>query len=290
MSKTIYIRLKKAGAENFTFSIYDDRNNLLLENVSKKKMVSGFSISVDDIVKNLQILYFCKNSCVKTKKVRLSTISTVEISEIKYIESNTASTWSHLTDPTLYNNFYGCIHPYIIEYPFAYEKHDQILQSVKEYTKAFIYLPGEIREFDENRKVQVDNKYFNKAILYNDQQSSGILELVVKPSNNMKSYLEYPKYNTNSKTILYTKSDNIYHYNTFWSVVKNPSIPLFLSTCESMSIDKQVNQENMDYSQRHYKKDPLRAKDLKVRHILDNDSNLHLVNHFIITPSQISYN
>jgi len=34
----------------------------------------------------------------------------------------------------------------------------------------------------------------------------------------------------------------------------------------------------------------LRAKDLKVRHILDNDSNLHLVNHFIITPSQISYN
>jgi hypothetical protein len=60
-------------------------------------------------------------------------------------------------------------------------------------------------------------------------------------------------------------------------------------SCESLSIDKIVNQANMDYGKRSYKKEPLRAKELKVRHILDNTSEANLVSQFIITPSQISY-
>jgi hypothetical protein len=50
-----------------------------------------------------------------------------------------------------------------------------------------------------------------------------------------------------------------------------------------------VNQDNMDYSSRSFKKAPLRAKELKIRHILDNSSTTHLVSQFIITPAQISY-
>ena len=45
----------------------------------------------------------------------------------------------------------------------------------------------------------------------------------------------------------------------------------------------------MDYGKRSYKKEPLRAKDLKVRHILDNSSTAHIVSQFIVAPSQISY-
>jgi hypothetical protein len=56
-----------------------------------------------------------------------------------------------------------------------------------------------------------------------------------------------------------------------------------------MSIDKEVNQENMDYGLRSFKKATLRAKELKVRHILDNSSTVHLVSQFILTPAQISY-
>jgi hypothetical protein len=95
--------------------------------------------------------------------------------------------------------------------------------------------------------------------------------------------------NIDSKTITFTKSDNFYQYNTFWSVVKNKSIPLFIRTCESLSIDKEVNQINMDYGPRSFKKEPLRAKELKIRHILDNRSDVHLVSQFIIAPAQISY-
>jgi hypothetical protein len=112
---------------------------------------------------------------------------------------------------------------------------------------------------------------------------------VPKPINNLKQYLNYPIYNTDSKTITYTKSDNFYQYNTFWGLVKNKSIPLFLTTCESLSIDKVVNQANMDYGKRSFKKEPLRAKELKVRHILDNSSEAHIVSQFILAPAQISY-
>jgi hypothetical protein len=64
---------------------------------------------------------------------------------------------------------------------------------------------------------------------------------------------------------------------------------LFIRTCESLSIDKVVNQANMDYGTRTFKKETFRAKDLKIRHILDNNSEVHLVSQFLVAPSQISY-
>jgi hypothetical protein len=45
----------------------------------------------------------------------------------------------------------------------------------------------------------------------------------------------------------------------------------------------------MDYGYRSFKKATLRAKELKVRHILDNSAKVHLVSQFITSPTQISY-
>jgi hypothetical protein len=50
-----------------------------------------------------------------------------------------------------------------------------------------------------------------------------------------------------------------------------------------------INQDNMDYGNRSFKKATLRAKNLKVRHILDNSSTTHIISQFIVTPAQISY-
>jgi hypothetical protein len=197
--------------------------------------------------------------------------------------------WRHLTNIRIYNKYYDNIEPYIIEYPFAYQYHDEILQNVKDYTRAYKYFAIPDGVFNDNAQVQTDDQWFNKAIVYNGQQSSGILELVPKPINNLKEYLKYPLYNADSKTITYTKSDSFYGYNTFWSLVKNKAVPLFITSCESLSVDKVVNQANMDYGKRSFKKEPLRAKGLLVRHILDNSSEAHLVSQFITTPSQISY-
>lgn len=289
MAKIITIKLKKAGSRTSIFSISDDRGNILATNVSKQDLIDGMSFSVDNSVKVVILTYTGSDCCSKTINIPITTITKQEMVDIKFETVNTASLWSHLTNPLLYNHFYGCIHPYIIEYPFAYQYYDEIVQNIKDYTKAYTYLPAVNHRFDANRKIQTDNKYFNKAILYNDQQSSGVLELVAKPVNNMKEYMLYPKFNSDSKSIIFTKSDNFYQFNTFWNIVKDKTQPLFTSTCESMSIDKEVNQTNMEYTPRTYRKDTLRAKDLKVRLILDNDSSTHLVTQFITSPSQLSY-
>ena len=288
MAKTIVVRIKKAGSRLGTFSISDDRGNVLATDVSKATLISGLALSIDDAVKVIVVTSIGINCCSKSWNIPVTTITIEELAAIRYEEINTSSLWRHLTNPVIYNTFYGCIQPYIIEYPFAYQYYDQILQNVKDYTKAYRYLPND-GVFNDNRRIAIDNEWFNKAVLYNDQQSTGVLQLVAKPMHNLKDYLKYPVYNVDSKTITYTKSDNFYQYNTFWGLVKDKSLPLFTKSCESLSIDKIVNQANMDYGKRSFKKEPLRAKDLKVRHILDNKDDVHLVSQFIYTPAQISY-
>jgi hypothetical protein len=287
MSKQIIIKLTKASPRTGPFNISDNLGNVLGTNISKRELASGVSYLVDNAVTVVTIESLGK--CKKTLNFPIGTITTLQQVFVQFTQPRVACLWRHLTDIRIYNEFYGNTEPYIIEYPFAFQFKDEILQGVVDYTKTFKYLPNGTGVFSDTDKIEIDNAWFNKAVLYNGQQCSGILQLVPKPINNLKDYLKYPIYNSDSKTITYTKSDNFYQYNTFWSLVKNKSIPLFLTSCESLSIDKVVNQTNMDYGKRSFKKEPLRAKDLKIRHILDNRSDIHLVSQFIVAQHQISY-
>jgi hypothetical protein len=289
MSKAVYIKLAKSAPNAGPFTIYDSLGNVLANNVSMKDLIGGVAYSVNNDIN--YVIVESKGRCKFKKTIFIDdqNISLMDYANIIYTQNLTGCIWRHLKNPQIYNTYYGETQPYIIEYPFAYKYYDEILQNVKDYTKVYQYLPDQFGVFDDNRKIQLDNAWFNKAVLYNDQQSSGLLELVAKPMNNLKEYMKYPTYNVDSKTITYTKSDNFYQYNTFWSLVKDKKELLFTKTCESLSLDKVVNQANMDYGKRSYRKEPLRAKDLKVRHILDNRSDIHLVSQFIVTPTQISF-
>lgn len=289
MSKVIIIKLKKIGNNISRLSITDSLGNILSPEINKSNLISGVSYTVDDNVYFITLTALDKYCYGKQFKVVLSQINPLELAVIDTTIANTGSLWKHLIDTTIYNTYYGTIYPYTIEYPFAYNYQDEILQNVQEYAKVYKYLPSISGVFDSNRKIQTDTEYFNKAVVYNDQQSSGILELVNKPQNNLKEYSSYPKYNSDSKTVTFTKSDNFYQFNTFWNVVKDKTIPLFVNSCESLSIDKEVNQDNMDYSSRSFRKETIRAKDVKVRLTLDNSSNTHIVSTFVIAPAQLSY-
>lgn len=287
MTKVITIKLVQTGPNAGPFIISDLSGNIIAENVSKKTLIAGISYVVNVSVNS--IILTSTGKCNLSIVIPLEEYNIVEYQNIKYTQSVTGCVWRHLTNIQLYNSFYGAIEPYIIEYPFVYKFQDELLQNVIDYTKAYEYLSIPDGVFNDNTRIETNDKWFNKAILYNGQQSSGILELVAKPMNNMRAYMQYPILNAESKTITYTKSDNFYQYNTFWAVEKSSQVPLFNTTCQSLSIDKVVNQANMDYGPRSFKKATLRAKEIKVRHILDNSSTTHLVSQFIIAPSQISY-
>jgi len=287
MSKIVTIKLEKAGNRVGPFNISDNYGNVLGTGVTKQQLIDGVSYTIDDAV--TVIILESTGKCKTTKFLSITSLSFREIAQIQFTPQNTATLWRHLTDTTLYNSYYGNIEPYVIEYPFAYQFHDEILQNVKDFSTVFKYLPIPDGVYNDNAKIQTDDQYFNKAIIYNGQQCSGVLELVPKPMNNLKAYMQYPIYNTESKTITYTKSDNFYQYNNFWSVVRDKSLPLFVTGCESLSVDKIINQANMDYGVRSFKKDTIRAKGLLIRHILDNRSDAHIISQFIVAPAQISY-
>lgn len=237
--------------------------------------------------------YFCSNSFTISYSFKLQAwvsmhtyLPNFYIGDTNFfysgINGEISSMWRHNTEMTRYNNFYGQIHPYIIEYPFAYESNDELLQNVRDYTKV-------IRYTDWQSYVETDDVWFNKVILWNGQQSSGVLIPVAKPKNNLAAQRGYPVYNTDSKEILFTKRDNFYQINTFWSLTKNSQLPIWKKSCESLSIFKELDQSNADYGKRSYKKAPLRAKDLKIRLINDDKDDVKLVSQFLLAPTMKSY-
>jgi len=257
-TKTISIKLTSSGSNEGPFDILDLKDVLLLSDVSKEQLIEGISFEIDEDETAIKIK--SKGSCDFEVIFELKNITNEQWVNTNYEEDGTGCLWSHLTNQSIYNYFYGNIEPYIIEYPFSYRYQDEILQNVKDYTKAYKYFPSETEQFDNNRKVEVNDEWFNKAVLYNGQQSTGILELIPKPENNLSAYMKYPILNEESKTILYTKSDNFYQYNTFWAIQKDDTLPLFTTPCSSKSLDKEVNQDNMNYGPKDYKKSTLRAK------------------------------
>jgi len=286
--KVINLKITAASPNIGPFDITDDLGNTLGTNVSLSSLIHGISYSVkkEVAVVTLKSHGDCNFTASFTVK---DSIPNEEYINASFRPLRTGCLWTHLRNDTLYNYYYGDIAPYIIEYPFAYKYHDQILQNIKDYSKVYTYIPSTLGEFDSNSKIQTDDKYFNKAVLYNGQQSTGILELVPKPMNNLSAYLQYPILNSDSKTITFAKTDSFYQYNTFWALQKDDQVPLFKTSCESKSIDKVVNQDNMNYGDLSFKKSQLRAKNVKVRHILDNTSTSHIVSQFIVAPAQISY-
>jgi hypothetical protein len=286
MSQTINIKLTKVGPRVGPFLIFDQLARIIAENVSLTNLMLGVVYVLGDDVTAITIEGMGDCSYSRTNNIAPITVSNFAVPTEKLV---TGCIWSHLTNIQLYNSFYGNTEAYVIEYPFAYQYQDEILQNVKDYSKSYKYLPIQDGVFNYNTKIETNDKWFNKAILYNGQQSSGLLELVPKPLNNLKEYMSYPKLNVDSKTITYTKSDNFYQYNTFWAIQRSSQDVLFNTPIISLSYDKMINTANMDYGTRSFRKAPLRAKELKVRHILDDANNVHIVSQFILTPAQISY-
>lgn len=199
-----------------------------------------------------------------------------------FYSGNQNGFWKHNTSMTLYNTFYGVVEPYIIEYPYSYKIQDEILQCIKDYTKVLQYT--NFQSF-----IETDDYYFNKAIVYSNQQCSGVLNLIKRPKGNLQAQKAFPVYNSDSKDIMFTKSDSLYQFNTFWDLVKDHNQPIWLKSCVSVSDYKELNQNNMSYSKRAFKKAPIRSKELRIRFINDLFSSFKFISSFTIAETMKSY-
>jgi hypothetical protein len=282
MLKNVYIKLTKVSPSAGPFNIYDQWNNLIAENVSREDLINGVGYLLADNVTLIKLVSV--GACSYERVMTITPMTTQQFFTTPTTEISTGCVWRHLLNPQIYNTYYGAIKPYVLEHPLAYEYYSEILQNVKDQTTSYRY----INTFTSVDRIEV-NGYFNKSIIYNGEQCSGLLELVPKPTRNLNQYMSYPEYNSTSKTITYTKSDSMYQYNTFWDSVIDKTQPIFIPSCENLSIDRELNQSNIDYGKRSFSKSPIRGKEVRIRHILDSTSDLHLISRILFSPHQLSY-
>ncbi|NQX96946.1 MAG: OmpA family protein [Flavobacteriales bacterium] len=62
---------------------------------------------------------------------------------------------------------------------------------------------------------------FDEAVIYNSEQVSGLLNLVLMPKNNVPLITQYPIINPPYIDILFSKDEQKYRFDMFWDVTKN---------------------------------------------------------------------
>ena len=136
------------------------------------------------------------------------------------------SIWRHNSRCDLYANYYDVSYPWEVEFVETTGQTVNTIRSLEYQLESYIY-KGDLENGCADDKWHDLNFNFDELIIYNTEQVSGRLNLVLSPSfSNLSdpiASLEYPIINgtTNDMNILYTKEEQKYRINQFWDITKN---------------------------------------------------------------------
>ena len=146
-----------------------------------------------------------------------------------FMSVNKDSIWKHNIRCDMYTNFYG------VDYPFEIEFVSATGQTVNSMRNIEYILEAYKSHNNCADKYHVLDENFDQAIVYNSEQVSGLLELVVKNKINPLDMLAYPQVGTQSIKINFSKEENKYRFNQFWDITKNRgeftanNVPMFVT-------------------------------------------------------------
>jgi hypothetical protein len=123
--------------------------------------------------------------------------------------------WKHNSRCDLFCNYYGDDFPFEIEYPVSTGQDVSSLRNVEYVLETYKY------KNDCRDQFHVLDENFDKAVVFNSEQCSGLLKLNKKPKNNPYILNQYPSVGMNAIDILYGKEENKYRFNQFWDVVRD---------------------------------------------------------------------
>lgn len=196
------------------------------------------------------------------------------------INNQLPSIWRHNTG-VKFQSVYGKIEDYVLEYPMYYFPNQEIVGSITDATQVLQYANSDVYA-EPNTDM-----WFNRAVIYNNAQCTGYLELIPKPIGDMSAYFRYPLITTSNKTILYSRKDGSYSFNTFWDIVKTPGLPFYRRPCNIPSLDK-VFDANLDYTKNGGQSSRIRNRECRIRLIHNLTDAYKFRSDFIITESQKS--
>ena len=170
--------------------------------------------------------------------------------------------YSHMQTNKSYQIVYGELKQFIIEVPNFYKYRTDILASVMIQSEALKYF--NIDDYKQEFPV-----FFNKTVIWNKYQSTGMLRLVYDNPDNDDLAIDYPKYNSDSISILYSSKDNYYTFNHLWNIAK-PNNAIWLES-PTDPIIKNLNLTRDNYLSDTDTLDRIRGYETFIRMIQDKE-------------------
>lgn len=183
-------------------------------------------------------------------------------------DSEEIGLWSHLPFLSSYQVFYGKRYPFIIEYPIATRGAASRLDSVEYWLEARKY-------YNKYNFADIVGASFNKAIIYNTTQNTGLLKLVHRKDDDMSQDLEYPKHSNNYIEILQTEMNGRWSFNHLYNAViqEKSRTPVWIEERNNVLKELDSRVLNMDSEIKDY----LRGDHFLVRLINDSESRYKLL-------------
>lgn len=191
---------------------------------------------------------------------------------------NSEGAWSHNVINRSYQVFFGALHPFIVEVISQNSVQNNVLNSFEFVLDVLRY--NNTYDYFYNQDIT-----FNKAIVYNDRQCSGLLELIKKDENKLTQIVNYPKTLQDRTQILISNSENTWKFNNFYDLHRTNN-PMFINSCANDS--KEINPLAISYYKPDLDKARIRSRQCRVRLINDIHSNYKFILNFAQNNQTIS--
>lgn len=188
--------------------------------------------------------------------------------------------WLHNITNSSYQVFFGKLHPFVFEPIIKFDAYLNVLNSLEFDTEVRRYS----NEFDYTLKKFVPG--VNKAVVYNDMYSSGMLKLTKTDKNDLSKVGVYPIKNFDNWNIEVAISNYKWRFNQFFNLIRdNSEIPLW--NFKGNNVEKDLNNLAFSYNKNDFDLARLKGQWFKIMMINDELSNYKIMHKFTLDNKTI---
>ena len=181
---------------------------------------------------------------------------------------NVGGFWRHNVRCDSFVNYYGVNHPWEIDLISNTGQSVNTVRSFEYQLESYVYKGDPQYNMCGGDKWEDPNANFDSAIIYNNDQVSGLLVLNMQPSNDPWGELAYPAVGPNNINILVSKVEHKFRFNQFWDVTNNrgqsPTVVGITSQQSIFNTDCNGYVRPLNTINLNYQKEPTQRK--KFRH------------------------
>jgi len=160
-----------------------------------------------------------------------------------FFTTKKSSVWKHNSRKDKFCNYYGKDYPFEVEFEMDNEFEVNTLKTISYNLENYVY-----NDYD---RFQILDRNFDEAVVYNAEQSSGLLRLELSPKNDIAKLVSYPEVHLNYIKILYSKEEQLYRFNQFSDIIKDrgefTGVKNFIWKTESNGYIKVLNEQAHNY-------------------------------------------